>query len=181
MGDPSQTPLASLDIAISHEFAWTEEWDRLEQDPIARDVFLAIGAGHLRGPDFYEDAFRFSEHVRATKKPCQHCGKAPSLETAQDLLDALRAACDDPAMKNPWPPQPRYGRFPHPAPATETVKREEIGRELRLRELLAMVKCGLAEMVDDGEPKPKTNAPKHIKYHIQPAPPEPEPVGTYEI
>ena len=176
--NPSQTPLASLDIAISHEFAWTEEWERLENDPIARDVFLAIGACHLRGPEFYEDAFRFSEHVRATRKPCQHCGKAPTIETAQDLLDALRAACDDPAMKNPWLPQSRSGRWPHPAPPSETVKREEIGRELRLRELLAMVKCGLAEMCAEPDPTPKLTL--HVKYHIQPAP-EVETIGHYEI
>lgn len=182
---PFETPLAELDIAVSHKFASTEEWERLENDPIARDVFLAIGSGHLRGPEFFEDAFRFSDHVRRPGRACQHCGKPPTLETAQDLLDALRAACHDGAMNNPWRPQDRSNYWPHPTPQPETILREEMGRELRLRELLAMVKCGIREFdaADFGEiPEQYKEANhKHVKFHVMPAPPEPPPILNFEI
>lgn len=177
----SEKSLLQQDVEVGAKFAASDEWEKLLDDPIARDLFIAIGQSHLRGPDFFEDCFRFSEFVR-DREPCRHCGKLPALETAGDLLDALRRACHDPAIRDPWKPLSRFGTHWSKPSTDELIRADELDRELRLRELLAMVRAGIHEIeLKEAGGDPLREFEPHMKWHYAPPPPEPEPILFFEI
>lgn len=145
--DDDEKSLFDLDIAVSTKFAATEDWDRLAcfGNEIARDIFLAIGADHLKGPEFFEDCFKLQKIIE--QETCECCGQpAPKIEGTWDLLRILRRA-SDPALQNPWAVP--FGWYPRPG---ENAARR-LRRELRLRELLECIQ-----------------GRKHIKFHIKPDP-----------
>lgn len=137
--------LFDLDVAIGTAFYDSREWQKLqkEKNSIARDIYLAIGATHLRGPDFYDDCFKLQRIIRPGD--CECCGQptGAKIDGAMDLLRILWKAKDD-ALRNPWKPMSNYWNN-----ASPSYHAQMIVRELRLRELLECIR-----------------GRKHIRWHV---------------
>lgn len=159
----ADTSLWSVDVAVGYAFSLTEEFERLANDPLAMDLFLAVGQTHLRGPTFYEDCFTLSARLREQPFRCRACGHPHTIETSADLLAVLRTVQDG-ALRDPWKPMSRIGYGWSMPPTDAAIRAEEIARELRLRELVECVK-----------------GYRHVKWHVMPPPPPPEPILFYEI